>query len=361
MKIDFYDIRLLAGFELAPDSVSERMLGREQAARLAEALAEDLARAVPGVEQSVLVAAGSLLEPAEMLRPGLPVWAAMADLAAPLVREQGTAARILAVGAHDGRLPDRRLAAPQVPPQGRFVGIPLLLALDPEAGPALEQRLEAELFDRGSVAPPARALLQQFSGAESVHGQLLTVNDLLALQHVQMDAAGLSGFWPVVEQVLLRSDADMDFSLPAGLSARWVSAAQRLDVRFVVFDRCQQPPDEYPLWQRAFRTLTGLADAHGLDWQVSFDPDLVLDRQQQALTQDAGLTGVEDGLTEQSDPAVGLIAWTIAENGRLRHVYPLTQAAVAALGSEFKSRHSGRARRAHGICHAGDPPRLQPA
>ncbi len=361
MKTNFHDIRLLAGFEVAPDSVTERSIEREQAAQLAAALAEDLARAVPGVDQTVLVAAGSLLEPAEMLRPGLPVWSAMADLAAPVVREQGIASRILAVGAHRGRLPDRRLSAPRQAPQGRFVGIPLLLAVDEPSAPVLEQRLESELFDQGSIAPPARALLEQFSGAESVHGQLLTVNDLLALQHVQMDAAGLSGFWPVVEQVLLAPDQDADFALPAGLSAGWVAADQLLAVSFVIFDRFDRAPEQYPLWQRAFRTLTGLADAHGLNWRVRCDADLSLDPQEQALIQEAGATQSDDGLTEHVDPAVGLIAWTISENGRLRHVYPLTQAAVATLGAELKAKHPRLAQPVPGLHQSGRPPRLQPA
>jgi len=361
MTTDFHDIRLLAGFEIEPDSVCNRVLSRDQASDLAAALAEDLARAVAGVEQTVLVAAGSLLEPAEMLRPGLPVWAAMVDLAAPLLREPGAASRVLAVGSHNGRLPDRRLTPPARRPQGRFIGIPLTLALAHQAGPALEQRLETELFDKGSVAPPARALLERFTGASSVHGQLLTVNDLLALQHVQMDAANLSGFWPVVEQVLLAPDEDADFALPAGLGVHWSRSRRRLQIRFEVFDRFDQPPEHYPLWQRSFRTLTSLADAHGLAWKVVFDPDLTLDQTGQALIQDAGAATFEDGLTEQSDPAVGLIAWTIVENGRLRHVYPLSQAAVARLGAELMKLPGRLTQRPARLCHGGDPPRLQPA
>ena len=361
MKTNFHDIRLLAGFEVKPESVSDRILDREQTAQLAGALAEDLARAVPGVDQTVLVASGSLLEPAEMLRPGLPVWSAMADLAAPVVREQGTSSQILSVGAHQGRLPDRRLTAPQQPPQGRFIGIALMLAAAEETGPELAQRLEAELFDQGSIAPPARALLEQFSGAESVHGQLLTVNDLLALQHVQMDTAGLSGFWPVIEQVLLAPDDDAEFPLPADLRARWIADKQRLAIDFVIFDRFDQTPAHYPLWQRAFRTLTGLADAHGLKWKIEHDSDLTLDADQQVLTQNAGPTDSANGLTEQIDPAVGLIAWTIAENGQLHHVYPLSQTAVAQTGRRLAAEHSLRKPAESGLVHAGDPARLQPA
>lgn len=360
MKIDVHDIRLLAGFEIEPSSITQRVLSREQIEAVAGALAADLADITPGVEQALLVACGSLLEAPEMLRPGLPVWAGMADLAAPLLREAGPDSQLLAIGSHAGNLPDRRLAPPQQAIQGHFIGIPLLLAVTTEAGPALEERLESELFDRGGVAPPARALLEEFTGARSAHGQLLTVNDLLALQHVQMDVAGLSAFWPVVEQALLAPQEDADFDLPAGLAARWQAETRRLDIRFVVFDRYAQAPHQYPLWQRAFRSLTGLADAHGLSWQIEFDSDLVHDSNEQALIHDAGATDSDDGVTEQSDPNVGLIAWTIAENGRLRHIYPLSQAAVDRLGKRFVAQSETIHQPAR-LCHDGDPPRLSPA
>lgn len=360
MKDDLHDIRLLAGFEIEPESVSARLLERSQVSELAAALAADLARAVPGVEQCVLVAAGSLLEPAEMLRPGLAVWSALVDLARPAMREQQIASQVLAIGSHGGRLPDRRLMPADQAPQGRFVGLPLLLAVDPSNGPALETRLETELFDQGSLAPPARALLERFTGARSVHGQLLTVNDLLALQHVQLDAAGLSAFWSAIEQVLLTPEASIDFTLPAGLVARWDGPQQRMTVQFTVFDRFNGSPEHYPLWQRAFRTLTSLADAHGLHWLARFDPDLSLDADVQVLIHEAGPSQATDGLTEHSDPAVGLIAWTTVEQGRMRHFYPLTAMAVSHQSRHLRARFE-QVQRPQGLQHAGNPPRLQPA
>lgn len=359
MKSGFHDIRLLAGFEIVPDSISSRVLNREQSEALAAALADDLARVVPGLSDAVLVACGSLLEPAELLRPGLPVWSGLSDLAGPLLRQHGTESQLLAIGSHAGRLPDQRLAPPESPILGQFIGIPLLLVVTGERGAALEALLESELFERGGLAPPARALLEQYSGAESRHGQLLTVNDLLALQHVQMDVAGLSAFWPVIEQSLLAPDRDANFELPAGLSAHWLAEPGRLEIPFLVFDRYPEAPEQYPLWQRAFRSLTGLAAAHGLDWQLCCDPDLIVDTQQQVLIHEAGATACADSLTEQNAPGLGLIAWTLAEQGRLRHVYPLSAAAASSTGqglaTSMERRHTTR------LCYAGDPPRLQPA
>ncbi|MEE4639593.1 MAG: hypothetical protein V2J42_12725 [Wenzhouxiangella sp.] len=326
MKTDVHDIRLAAGFEIPIHSAQGRTLNREQAERLAEALAADLARTVPNVDQAMLVMAGSLFEPAQLLRPGLPAWTALSDLAAPVLREQGLAPRLLAIGSHGDRLPDRRLAPPEEPVQGQFLAVPLLLVSDLENGPALETALERDLFERGSIDPPARALLHQAVGLDSVHGQLLTATDLLALQHVQMDAAGLSGFWPVIEHAILAPDESAEFELATGLKARWNAADQLLAIDFVPFDAFGGTKRAYLLWLRALRTLTALADAHGLGWAPICEHRCEIDDGGRLVRHWAGPCAWTDGLTEHSDPEAGLIAWSVVLDGQLSHLYPLDAA-----------------------------------
>lgn len=345
MSTDVHDIRLAAGFEIPGGSAAARTLSRQQAEQLAAALAADLARTVPGVDQAMLVVAGSLFEPAELLRPGLPAWSALTDLATPIVREQGLSPRLLAIGSHEGRLPDRRLAPQPEPVQGQFVVLALLLVCDSEDGPALETALEAELFERGSIDPPARALLHQALGLESIHGQLLTATDLLALQHVQMDAAGLGGFWPVVEHAVLAPDEASEFELAAGLQARWVADEQRLTIEFLPFDTFTGTPAAYLLWLRALRTLTALADAHGLAWQPVAADDCQIDAAGRLVTHAAGPCRAADGVTEHRDPEAGLIAWSVVDAGQLTHVYPLDTAT---------------ARRQHELMRERDPDLLRP-
>lgn len=360
VKSDLHDIRLVAGFELDAPGLGKRLLERDATAELADALAADLVRAVPIADQAMLVVAGSVLEPNEVLRPDLPAWTAMADLAGPIIREQGLSGQVLAIGGHDGQLPDRRLAPPPRAPAGRFVVLPLLLIAPTEQAAELEQALEQELFERGGTAPPARALLDQQLGLHSTHGQLLTLTDLLALQHVQMDAAGLGGFWPVIEQSILAPDQDQSFVLPAELAAIWDGAERRLAMPFRSFDQFGQPSDRYVLWQRAFRTLITLAESHGLNWAVELDEDSEIIEDQGLLIHSAGACAAADSLTEQSDPDVGLIAWTLVESGQLKHLYPLSQTAAqrhrAILEARFPIRH-----RPGKLCYCPDSLTLQPA
>lgn len=358
-KTELHDIRLVAGFELAAPGLTGRVLERDQAAELADALAADLVRAVPDADQAMLVVAGSLLEPNEVLRPGLPAWASLSDLAGPILRDQGTSGQVLAIGSHDQRLPDRRLAPPDQAPAGRFVVLPLLLIAPLDQAADLEQAVEQELFERGHIAPPARALLDRQLGLQSTHGQLLTLTDLLALQHVQMDAAGLAGFWPAVEHAILRPDTDQRLALPGGLSANWNAAERCLKVCFLNFDQFGQAADHYLLWQRAFRTLIALAESHGLHWTADIS-DGELTEQQDVLIHSAGPCRSENSLTEQSDPDVGLIAWTLVEDGSLSHHYPLSPAAGRRHRSALEARFP-TVRRPGCLCYCPESFTLKPA
>ncbi|MFP4207027.1 MAG: hypothetical protein ACLFSC_00085 [Wenzhouxiangella sp.] len=326
MSTIVHDIRLAAGFEIPAGTVAARTLSRAQAEPLAAALAADLARTVPDAAQAMLAVAGAVFEPGQLLRPGFPAWSALADLAAPILRDQGLAPRLLAIGSHQTRLPDRRLSPPAEAFQGQFVVIPMLLIADGELGPELESALERELFERGSIAPPARALLDEALGLDSVHGQLLTAADLLALQHVQMDAAGLGGFWPVVEHAVLAGDEAAGFELAGGLQARWRPADQSLTIDFVPFGLFDGPAADYLLWQRALRTLTALADAHGLTWQPACSTDCEVDGSGRLVSHRVGPCAGPDRAAEHVDPDAGLIAWSIVEQGQLRHLYPLDAA-----------------------------------
>ncbi len=319
-----HDIRLAAGFEIPAQSVATRTLSRSQAEQLAAALAADLARTVADADQSMFVLSGSVFEPGQLLRPGLPVWQALFDAAAPLIREQGLAPQLLAIGSHQGRLPDRRLSPPDDLLQSQFVAIPILLITDPVAGPDLEAELERELFERGSIDPPARALLHDSLGLDSVHGQLLTATDLLALQHVQMDAAGFGSFWPVVEHALLSPNQALEFELAAGLKAQWRPDEQVLSVEFRDFGSLENADEEaYRLWQRALRTLTALCGSHGLQWQPRPTDGDRIERDGRLIISTVGPTHAPDGAARHIDEDIGLIAWSVVENGFLKHIYPL--------------------------------------
>ncbi|MGY6631957.1 MAG: hypothetical protein ACXIUL_13245 [Wenzhouxiangella sp.] len=330
-----HHIRLLAGFELEPRPGIGRLLDRELSQEIAQALARDLSRVCPAAEHGMLVLAGSLLEPAELLRPGDPAWTALADLSRPVIRERGFNGQILAIGSHQGRAPDSRLSGDQAEAQGAFLALPLLLIVDPSEAASINRSLESTLFEKGSIDPPARALLDLRAGVKTVHGQLLTRNDLLAIQHVQMDTAGMGAFWPLVEQILVDPTHDHEVSLPGDLNARWEAARQGVVLPFSTFDNSPQALDDYAQQLAAFRAIQSLLALHGINWACE-DAQAGTGLSGDLLREPAGHSDENDGVTVQLHPACGLIAWSVCRGGQLEHWYPLNSTGFDRLQREIR-------------------------
>ncbi len=356
---DLHHIRLAVGIEVDNSGQGLRTLTKSDCERLAADLANDLARLEPSASQGLLVVGGVLFEPGEALRPGLPAWEALIDLSKPVAREHGLSGKLLAIGSHQGRMPDARLHPPIEPPQGQFLVLPLLLALPPLLAEDIRQSLEDKLFEQGGVHPPGRARLAEASGWPNSHAQLLTANDLIALQHVQMDSAGLGAFWPIVEHVLIDPTHDQDFSLPGDLQARWKADDQALTICFVSFDQHGGGPDDYALWVRAFRSLDALLESHGIARKT--DSSLVLDPSLDCLIEAGGPCPDEAGLTEHIHADCGLIAWTLVDDGHQANLFPLSGQAIARVQQELGQRKLQRKRSSEGICYDPDTCKLVPA
>ncbi len=340
MNQTLHHIRLAAGLEIEPAVQSRRALDREKASELAGHLAADLARVLPSANQALLTVGAGQFEPNELLRPGLPAWLALEDLVDNLVRQSGFRPQVMAFGASSGRMAHAALQPPDTPPLGQFIVLPLLLTCPADLAEAIESTLENELFETGSIDPPARALLQESAGMVSVHGQLLTANDLIALQHVQLDAAGLGGFWPVIEQLLLAGGTDHDFDLPANLNACWRTSEKRIDIQFLGHDQSTGNDIDYVLWTRAFRTLAALLDAHGVTWRAKASEPVIFDPAQQMMIETGGQTEGPDSLTVHQHPDLGLVAWSLVEDGRIMHLYPLQPQAAGRIERDLTARRS---------------------
>lgn len=356
-------IPIVAGFEIIPSADYQPTLDKSAAEAMAHALASDLARQLPPDLETLLVVAGLVVEPNQLLRPNFGTWLALDQLAKPVIRDQGLYSGVLAIGAHRGQLPDQRLQPIHYTLMGQFVCIPMLLVIDAEHGIEVEAKLEASLFESGSINPPARALLSQHAHLESVHGQLLTRNDLLALQRVQLDSAGLGGFWDVIEAVLLSPDQDQSIHLPANLQAHWQAKAGCLYIEFLTFsqwvkrhgDKLSDWAVAYGHWLRAYRTTQALIDSHGIQWQVRLTDSATLDDRRACVIESSALNSTDRSslasLTEHMDPGLGLVAWTLIDDDRMIHLYPIEAQGIAAIRRDFFERGIHDIIRAEGLCY----------
>jgi len=344
-----HHIPILAGFEIKPDPQFRPILDKQAVESIAHALATDLARCLPTESPSLLVVGGVVAEPSQLLQPGLGVWLALEQLSKPVIRDQGLHSGVLAIGAHQGLMPDDRLNLDHGHVTGQFMCVPMLLVTSVEDGPSVEAHLETHLFEFGSINPPARAALSEHANLESIHGQLLTLNDLMALQRVQLDAAGLSGFWDVIEIALLHSEHAHDLKLPGQLTAQWSGSDRMLLIDFLTLDQWLatstsnlESVSSYLLWLRAYRTLTVLADSHNISWTVTTHPPSVIDESRQCVIETSvvpsEIVNQMANLTQHMDPSIGLVAWSLIEDGRLIHLYPMTVESIKQLQEDFNQR-----------------------
>lgn len=190
-------------------------LERGTASILADALAHDLARHIPAIRSLDFVFVGALYDQAQLLRPGWPLHAALAEALDRLPRSpQG--AHVIALGAHEGRLPTADLE-----PDRALLGSPMLVLPWLLSGPtaALEEvapRLERELLEQGLIGAELALALGEAFGIKTAHARHLTTLDLCALACAQYEHAGLGGLWQMIEAALLEPDQAQTATLEDG-------------------------------------------------------------------------------------------------------------------------------------------------
>jgi hypothetical protein len=351
------DIRLVATFEVEAQANAQRILSRQDCGTLADALAEDLVRLAGRASEGMLVVGGGLLEPGELLRADLPCWQALSELSRSAAQSPDHGGQILAIGAHQGRLPDARLAPAGNRIHGQLLALPILLRGPDALIGELEATLEADLFERGGLHPPSRAAFSQATGLDTGHGQWMTLNDFIALTHVQMDTAGLGAFWPVIEHTLLQPEESAEFELPGQLRADWNADEGEVRIQFRTFDDQGGSLEDYALWTQAFRSLSALLSVHGMVARIISGH--TVDSNRQALVEAAGPCSLPPGVTEQTHPDCGLLCWTLVEDEHQYHLYPLNSEGLVRLQQDFRQRGFEPRRPPEGIQLSSDRQSLE--
>jgi hypothetical protein len=203
--------------ELGAPAPAGALLPTEVASALADHVAADLARLVPGAAMLDLALSGAPLDPAQVLRPGWPVFA---ELGAQLARtRRGLGSRIVAFGGAGGRMVSHLLEADAAVGLGPLVVLPFVLAGDAEQAQRTGAQLEELLHEHGLAGAAVALLLQQALGIEVVHARYFTHHDLAALVAIQLDHAGCAGAWSLLEAALFAPGKPVSATAASG--QRW--------------------------------------------------------------------------------------------------------------------------------------------
>lgn len=209
----------ILAIEVLPEGgPSALALPLESAAALVDVLADDLLRLVPGVSECGLAIGAALYDQAQVLRPGFPVTAALAELYGqePRARQQPS---LMAFGLSAGRM-----AKPELEPDPRLIGSPLLLLpfvlmAPPSQVSGLAAHMESQWEEQGLASARVALFLNQAFSIRTEHVRFMTLTDLCAICSVQYTQAGLEPLWSLLECALLSPHvAD---SAESALGVRW--------------------------------------------------------------------------------------------------------------------------------------------
>ena len=279
--------RIVAGalaLELAPGSpVGSALLSQADAGRLGERIAADLAGFQPEAASLELALAGAHYDPVEALRPGWPLHRALDQLAtrAPgrdAMRAGGDAGgrdgsgRIIAFGAHDGRLPDA-LGPDAGQAGGPLRILPFVLAGDEAIAARVGDAFERDLVETGMAGAATALLAQELFGLQVEHARYLTLHDLLAMTAMQYEHAGLAPLWPLLEAALLAPDAEEWLDAPPEPLAHYQGGEARIAMFSPAAWRARYAPGDgddaqlarsFEHFQARQRQFAAVLGAHGV-------------------------------------------------------------------------------------------------
>lgn len=179
---------------------------RAAADSLIESLGDDLRRLLPGIEALDAGVACALFDPAELLRPGWPVHAALAELVGSAPGLRG--GRMIAFGTQAGQMPATALQPEPSLAGGLLRLLPFTLVGELAQVRAIGQRMESTLMDVGMAGAQTALDCQAAFGVQLEHARWLTLHDLCAMTAMQYEHADLDGCWRLIEAALLAPESD---------------------------------------------------------------------------------------------------------------------------------------------------------
>jgi hypothetical protein len=261
--------------ELAPGSTATHVaLAQRDAGTLAQRIARDLAGFAPAAAGLELVTVGAHYDAVELLRPGWPMHHELDQLAAraPLAANDAGEGRVIAFGAHDGRLPGALSPSPDFA-GGPLRLLPFVLGGDADTAAAVGAAFERDLMERGMAGADTALMAQELFGLRVEHARYLTLHDLLALMALQYDHAGLAPLWPVIEAALLAPDHVERIDAPPEPRLAWHDGQAHIALFTPAAWRAHYAPDEgdagrmerrFALFEARQRQYAAVLGAHGI-------------------------------------------------------------------------------------------------
>lgn len=345
----------------APPGPPPRRLDKTEAQALLAAIADDLGPALGGLEALQLLGLGSVFDPADLLRPGLPVHQALFSLVQGTRREAPFQPGLVALGSDDGRYPIAALNPTRRALAGPLYVVPMIIAGPSAALELARAEAETRLMRMATVSTDVRKAVGDHFGLPAENASYATLTDLMALLKNSFDALDLEPVWSVLVQALYRAGQPERFENDSGLTVDWTMDEAQL--HFLTLDAWgqRQPAADpkavlagYRQWLTAYRRAFAALEAHEVPVSLAIasqgeqrlEGSVLIERLLGQTT-----SAVSDYLHLDDD--VGVIAASRRVDTpapAVEHRYPLTPSAVADVSAGVQARGP--------VLLDGNPPRL---
>jgi hypothetical protein len=310
------------------------LLGPTDAEQLLAHIAADLQALLPEVSQCSLIAAGALYDQTQILRPGFPVFAAL-EAAAEQAGGDPFKPGLISIGARDGRMPASELEPFADIPLGLLQLLPVVIQGPPEPVKQLAKLTEYRFLEEGQLSAHSAAWLQSAFGVSIQHARLMTLTDLNAMLHLQLEHFGFLPMWELLDAALNQPEQAVTVTSAGGKQWEWRDGA--VHTAFETFDHWAVEgmgaglqsgrmalAAGYAEWTRELRQYLTTLRAHGLPVHLHLpgtgeplDGSFLSD----ASPAEAG--DEDCAITEHSFDDLGTIAITAVRDGRVENFYPL--------------------------------------
>ena len=351
-------------------------LDRETAAAVSGRIAADLNHILQGIDHLAMVVPGALYDQTELLRPGFPLLRTLEDLFRGGLRNTDFSPQIMALGANRGYFPVPELNPERRPNSGPLLLLPFILIGRRRDLLPVATTMENTLLQQGEVSPATRDAVQSAFGLRAASMSYATIGDLCALLQVQLENAGFTDLWRLLEHALFQRAGVLGIRLDSG--NRYLLADGKVYAPFYTFDAwAQLGPGRtlaagqlgaaYGEWLRAQRQYTLTLAAYGLEIKLVLGyPELEQDDAEAAFAAAQAVAPLEGDIlletvmanaagaperhlliTNQFERELGALAYTVLAldgNGRtlsLEHLYPLRPEGLRQIIEQL--RHRGAA------------------
>lgn len=325
-----------------------RLLEHSETAQILAHLSTDLAVHFPQLKSCSIGLAGALYDQTQLLRPGYPIYSTLEARVHSDIGSGSTEPAKVALGAKSDGFP-AALQPDQNIPLGILQTLPLVCGGDDALIEELADAMEHRFLESGQIsAHSAKALEANFEIAVN-HARFMTVTDLNAMLHLQLEHFGFLPLWQLLDAAINVPDTELSVEGSGSQQFHWTGTAVRCS--FETFDYWANQGSgkslaasglllatSYSEWTREYRQYLTTLAAHEvpLEQVLASDPSAVLNSS--FLIEDSGLQPRKDSvqLTEHSSGELGTVAVSVIGESGLMNYYPLIPSGLNDLHASIR-------------------------